>query len=145
MSTEENRLCRLIVREHFGPIVEKVANVLLRKGRMPVGMIANFTSLKPRQVRECLFVMIQHNIAVYAEAQERNRIVTYYEANRPELLHRALIPKVLIYSQKWFEREGEAIASTILAHGKLTVVECLKDIQLNTKSSALVSGRSEAQ
>ncbi|KAF9993931.1 DNA-directed RNA polymerase III subunit RPC3 [Entomortierella chlamydospora] len=141
----KNRLCRLIVREHFGPIVEKVANVLLRKGRMPVGLIANFTSLKPRQVRECLFVMIQHNIAVYAEAQERNRIVTYYEANRAELLHRALIPKVLIYSQKWFEREGEAIASTILAHGKLTVVECLKDIQLNTKSSTLVSGRSEAQ
>ncbi|KAF9434432.1 DNA-directed RNA polymerase III subunit RPC3 [Entomortierella beljakovae] len=145
MSSEESRLCRLIVREHFGPIVEKVANVLIRKGRMPVGPIAHLTSLKPRQVRECLVVMIQHNIAVYAEALERNRIQIYYEVNRTELMHRALIPKVLHYSQKWFENEGQSIALTILTHGKLTVVDCLREFQLNAKSSVLVTGRSEAQ
>ncbi|KAF9197819.1 RNA polymerase III subunit C82, partial [Haplosporangium sp. Z 27] len=140
-----NRLCRLIVREHFGPIVEKVANVLLRKGRMPVGQIAHFTTLKPRQVRECLFVMIQHNIAVFAETQEKTRIVTYYEIKKPELLHRALIPKVLYSSEKWFEREGSLVTSTILTHGKLTISDCLRYIQSNTFSSVILTGRSEAQ
>ncbi|KAF9385512.1 RNA polymerase III subunit C82 [Podila verticillata] len=128
MSTHENKLCRLIVREHFGPIVEKVANVLIRKGRMPVGMIARITTLKPKRVRECLFVMIQHNIAVYAETQEKTRIVTYYEVNRTELLNRVLIPKVLHSSQEWFESDGAAIAQTMLVHGKLTITECTNDI-----------------
>ncbi|KAF9192290.1 RNA polymerase III subunit C82 [Haplosporangium sp. Z 767] len=128
MSNNENRLCRLVIREHFGPIVEQVANVLIRKGRMPVGMIAHLTKLKPRQVRECLFVMIQHNVAVYAEQQEKTRIVTYYEIHRPELLNRVLIPKVLRYSQEWFERDGALIAQSILSHGKLTIMDCLADI-----------------
>ncbi|KAF9308231.1 DNA-directed RNA polymerase III subunit RPC3 [Podila horticola] len=128
MSTHENKLCRLIVREHFGPVVEKVANVLIRKGRMPVGMIARITSLTSKRVRECLFVMIQHNIAVYAETQEKTRMVTYYEINRPEVLNRALIPKVLRSSREWYERDGETIAQTMLLHGKLTVTECINDV-----------------
>ncbi|KAF8932123.1 RNA polymerase III subunit C82 [Dissophora ornata] len=135
MSTHENRLCRLIVREHFGPIVEKVANVLLRKGRMPVGLIASITNIKPRQVRECLLVMIQHNIAVYAEAQEKNRIVTYYEVNRTELLHRSMIPKVLRYSREWFEKDGGLVAQAILTHGKLTIEDCLKEILTDTTTA----------
>lgn len=95
---------------------------------MPVGMIARITTLKPKRVRECLFVMIQHNIAVYAETQEKTRIVTYYEVNRTELLNRVLIPKVLHSSQEWFESDGAAIAQTMLVHGKLTITECTNDI-----------------
>ncbi|KAF9084019.1 RNA polymerase III subunit C82 [Mortierella sp. AD031] len=142
MSTHENRLCRLIVREHFGPIVEKVANVLIRKGRMPVGLIANFTALKPRQVRECLFVMIQHNLVVYAESQEKTRIVTYYEINRTELLHRSLIPKVLHSSQEWFERDGIMVAQSLLTHGKLTITDCINDILATT---GVAPGRTTTQ
>ncbi|KAG0209136.1 hypothetical protein BGX28_010515 [Mortierella sp. GBA30] len=124
----ENRLCRLIVREHFGPIVEKVANVLIRKGRMPAGMIAHLTQIKLRQVRDCLLVMIQHNFVVYAEAQEKTRIVTYYEINRAELLHRTMIPKVLGYAKEWFGNDGLKIAQSMAAHGKQTILDCLADI-----------------
>ncbi|KAG0317935.1 RNA polymerase III subunit C82 [Dissophora globulifera] len=91
---------------------------------MPVGLIASVTQLKPRQVREALFVLIQHNIGVYAEVQERNRIVTYYEVHREELLHRAMIPKVLHSSQVWYERDGAAIARALLANGKMLVGDC---------------------
>ncbi|KAF9957920.1 hypothetical protein BGZ65_001776 [Modicella reniformis] len=121
---------------YFGK--KKIANVLLRKGRMPVSQIANITSIKPRQVRESLFVMIQHNIAVYAESQERSRIVTYYEINRPELLHRTIIPKLLYSAQKWFERDGGLVTHTVLKHGILTIEECIKDILVthSTSSSA---------
>ncbi|KAG0334714.1 hypothetical protein BG004_000295, partial [Podila humilis] len=119
----ENRLCRLIVREHFGPIVEKVTNVLIRKGRMPVGQIARITELAPKRVRECLFVLIQHNIAVYAEATEKTRIVTYYEVNRPELLNRVHIPQVLHSSQQWFESEGTAAIKKIFT--RMVKEKCL--------------------
>ncbi|KAG0234636.1 RNA polymerase III subunit C82 [Actinomortierella wolfii] len=124
----ENRLCKLIVREHFGPIVEKVANALLRKGRLPVGMIVATTKLSPAQVRESLVVMIQHNIAVYAETQERTRIVTYYEVNRIAIMHRAQIPKMLFYAQEWFEKDGALVAQSVMTHGKLTMKDCINDI-----------------
>ncbi|KAF9943339.1 DNA-directed RNA polymerase III subunit RPC3 [Mortierella alpina] len=144
MSTHENRLCRLIVREHFGPIVEKVANVLIRKGRMPAGMIAHMTQLKIRQVRECLFVLIQHNVAVYAETQEKTRIVTYYEINRSELLHRAMVPKVLGYAKEWFGKDGLKIAQSMVAHGKQTIVDCMADILADQEMRSNKDTRSAA-
>jgi len=109
-------------------LLQKVANVLIRKGRMPAGMIANMTQLKIRQVRECLFVLIQHNVAVYAETQEKSRMVTYYEINRTELLHRAMVPKVLGYAKEWFGNDGLKIAQSMVAHGKQTIVDCMADI-----------------
>ncbi|KAF9363954.1 RNA polymerase III subunit C82 [Mortierella sp. NVP85] len=102
------------------------------------------TSLKPRQVRECLFVMIQHNIAVYAESQERSRIVVYYEIYRPELLHRALLPKALYYAQRWFGNDGGSVAHAISKHGKLTIGDCIKDI-LDTTPSSLLVGKTSKQ
>ncbi|KAK3817420.1 MAG: hypothetical protein J3Q66DRAFT_430846 [Benniella sp.] len=112
---------------------------------MPVGQIATMTSLKPRQVRECLFVMIQHNIAVYAESQERSRIVVYYEIYRPELLHRALLPKALYYAQRWFGNDGGSVAHTISKHGKLTIGDCIKDILDTTPSSLVLAGKTSRQ
>jgi DNA-directed RNA polymerase III subunit RPC3 len=109
---------------------------------MPVGLIANFTALKPRQVRECLLVLIQHNLVVYAESQEKTRIVTYYEINRPELLHRVLIPKVLHSSQDWFERDGALITQSLLTHGKLTITDCVADI---LKTSGVAPGKTTTQ
>ncbi|KAI1302995.1 RNA polymerase III subunit C82 [Mortierella claussenii] len=111
---------------------------------MPVGLIAHLTQLKPRQVRECLFVMIQHNTAVYAESLERTRIVTYYEVNRQELLHRAMIPKVLHDSQVWFESEGGLVAMTMLTHGKMTINDCLKEILATHPSSFLGTSSSSS-
>ncbi|KAF9978351.1 RNA polymerase III subunit C82 [Actinomortierella ambigua] len=136
MSANENRLCKLIVREHFGPIVEKVANALLRKGRLPVGQISAATKLTPAQVRESLVVMIQHNIAVYAENQERARIVTYYDVNRIAILYRAQIPKMLFYTQEWFEKDGALVAQSVMAHGKVTMKDCIKDIMATRSTGA---------
>ncbi|KAF9585373.1 RNA polymerase III subunit C82 [Lunasporangiospora selenospora] len=103
------------------------ANVLIRKGRMSVPLIIKFTELKPRQVRESLLVLIQHNIAYYAESEERSRIVTYYEIDKEETLHRVLIPKVLQYSKLWFDREGEEVALSILTHGKQRITDLIGD------------------
>lgn len=125
--------------------LQKVANVLLRKGRMPVGQIANITLLKPRQVRECLFVLIQHNIAVYAQWTERDRIMVYYEINRPELLHRALLPKVLYYAQRWFGNEGGLIAQSLLKHGKLTIMDCTNDVLTTLTGASRLVGKSKQQ
>jgi len=109
---------------------------------MPVHMIAKFTELTIRQVRESLVVLIQQNLAVYAETQEKTRITTYYEVNRVEILHRAVIPKVLFSTQEWFEREGGMVSQSILTHGKLTIKDCVADI---LKTTGTAAGRSTTQ
>lgn len=108
---------------------------------MPVPMIAKFTDLSMRQVRESLVILIQHNLVVYAETQEKARMVTYYEVNRVEILNRALIPKVLYSTQEWFDRDGPLVVQSILTHGKLTITDCIADILASTGTAA---GRSAA-
>ncbi|KAF9159531.1 RNA polymerase III subunit C82 [Actinomortierella ambigua] len=125
-------------------IVQKVANALLRKGRLPVGLISAATKLTQAQVRESLVVMIQHNIAVYAETQERARIVTYYDVNRLAILHRAQIPKMLFYTQEWFEKDGALVAQSVMAHGKMTMKDCIKDI-LATRSTGATKNDKRSQ
>ena len=51
MSVYETTLCSLIMREFYGEVVEKVSIFLLKKGLMPIGVIAQATDVKIDQVR----------------------------------------------------------------------------------------------
>lgn len=50
MTQAELRLCSLLLREHFGEIVEKVGNSLLRTGPRPLRLLGGDTGLLPEQV-----------------------------------------------------------------------------------------------
>ncbi|RMC22756.1 hypothetical protein DUI87_00238 [Hirundo rustica rustica] len=49
MTQAELRLCSLLLREHFGEIVEKVGNSLLRTGPRPLRLLVGDTGLLPDQ------------------------------------------------------------------------------------------------
>ena len=50
MSKTEVRLCSLILREHYGEIVDKVGTNLLKNNCTPLRIIVNETKLKHDQV-----------------------------------------------------------------------------------------------
>ena len=50
MSTNEINLCSCILKEYHGPVAEKVGVYLLKKGAMPLRVIAQDLSLKLSQV-----------------------------------------------------------------------------------------------
>lgn len=52
MTQAELRLCSLLLQEHFGEIVEKVGNSLLRTGPRPLRLLVGDTGLLPDQVRD---------------------------------------------------------------------------------------------
>lgn len=62
MSTTDLRLCGLIIGQCFGEINRRVARVLAAKGPLACGPITQLARLPPRQVREALFVLMQHNL-----------------------------------------------------------------------------------
>ncbi|KAI8577106.1 hypothetical protein K450DRAFT_253690 [Umbelopsis ramanniana AG] len=124
MSTQP-RLCREIVLEHFGPIVEQVAQVLLTKGRLTLSGIVQFTQMPVRTVREALVVMIQHNICFYAEAREGLRQVCFYSIGQDEILLRLRIGRIIYWAGEWFGKEASTITHLMLLNGRLT----LKDLK----------------
>lgn len=50
MTQAELRLCSLLLKEHFGEIVEKVGSSLLRTGARPLRLLLGDTGLLPEQV-----------------------------------------------------------------------------------------------
>nr|XP_026654861.1 DNA-directed RNA polymerase III subunit RPC3 [Zonotrichia albicollis] len=68
MTQAELRLCSLLLREHFGEIVEKVGNSLLRTGPRPLRLLVGDTGLLPDQVRAAR----EEGILTYHGRWERN-------------------------------------------------------------------------
>jgi hypothetical protein len=48
--------------------------------------------LSSKQIKECLFVLIQHNIVVFNEANEGSRVTVYYQVLKWNILVRDRFP-----------------------------------------------------
>ncbi|KAL1923241.1 uncharacterized protein VTP21DRAFT_9617 [Calcarisporiella thermophila] len=127
--TAAPRLCSEIILEDFGPIVEKVSNVLTNKGRLPLPVIQLFTKLPRKEVRESLVILMQHNLVYYAEVQEGPNLVTYYEADPIQILLRLRFPAILYYTREWFGAEGYTIVQYLMRNGKMTLNEIKSELQ----------------
>ncbi|TPX65594.1 hypothetical protein SpCBS45565_g05058 [Spizellomyces sp. 'palustris'] len=120
MSHAQTRICRSILTEHFGPLVEKVCTVLLQRGRSNMSVLVRATDMPPRQIRESLFVLIQHNIVTYAEAPEGTRMVVYYQADVRNIILRDRFPLYIRTVQARFGEESEKILREVLRHGRIS-------------------------
>ncbi|RKF79448.1 DNA-directed RNA polymerase III subunit rpc3 [Golovinomyces cichoracearum] len=81
MSQSKNaiELCSLLVDEMYGELTSQIYSVLLRRGRLPIPLIAKYIHLGQRQVRHGLVVLIQQNL-VYHNSDEETGL-THYEAD----------------------------------------------------------------
>ena len=99
---DTTNLCVEIIRQHFGPLnavrspisltnihsfspfAQKVAEVLLHRGRLSLAHLVRFTNLKPRTVRACILVLVQQNVLWHASEED----VEVFEVNTDECLAR---------------------------------------------------------
>lgn len=114
-----NRLCRYIVLEHFGPIVEKVASTLLLRGRLNLFLLSEYCKVPKKQLRDSLFILIQHNLVSFADLPEGSKLVTYYSLEIANILNRILFMKILSLAKEKYGVEGLFIAKTFILNGKL--------------------------
>ncbi|NWV52160.1 RPC3 polymerase, partial [Daphoenositta chrysoptera] len=118
MTQAELRLCSLLLREHFGEIVEKVGNSLLRTGPRPLRLLVGDTGLLPDQVKKALCVLIQHNLARY-EAQPRGSVE--YEAQSERILRILRYPRYIYTAKTLYGDPGELLVEELLLHGHLSM------------------------
>ncbi|XP_005533551.1 PREDICTED: DNA-directed RNA polymerase III subunit RPC3 isoform X2 [Pseudopodoces humilis] len=116
MTQAELRLCSLLLQEHFGEIVEKVGNSLLRTGPRPLRLLVGDTGLLPDQVKKALCVLIQHNLVRY-EVQPRGSVE--YEAGSERILRILRYPRYIYTAKTLYGDPGELLVEELLLHGHL--------------------------
>ncbi|KII88926.1 hypothetical protein PLICRDRAFT_91400 [Plicaturopsis crispa FD-325 SS-3] len=125
---ETARLCVQIIHSHFGPLTASVASNLLTRGRLPLSHIVRFTSLKPRTVRACILVLIQHNLLWHAQTEDEGEV---FEVNTEECLMRLRFGRFVWQAEQIFGQPGGEIVQIILDHGKLRPPEILSRLSVS--------------
>ncbi|XP_039575039.1 DNA-directed RNA polymerase III subunit RPC3 [Passer montanus] len=118
MTQAELRLCSLLLREHFGEIVEKVGSSLLRTGPRPLRLLVGDTGLLPDQVKKALCVLLQHGLARF-QAQPRGPVE--YEAQGPRVLRLLRRPRYIYTAKALYGDPGELLVEELLLHGQLSM------------------------
>ena len=78
-----------------------MAKVLLQKGRLPLVSISKFSKQSISKTRECLFVLIQHNLVYWAETREGLRSSIHYSIEQNEVLARLNFGIYVKYANEW--------------------------------------------
>ncbi|KAF4400211.1 hypothetical protein G4B88_019420, partial [Cannabis sativa] len=115
-----------LITSHFGNLVAKVCENLLRRGPLTLQSLIRSTELTPLQVKNSLLILIQHN-CVQAFSIEQigaggNEVkVTQYLAVFSNILHRLRFPKFLAIVSQELDKDCEEIFEGLIQHGRLTL------------------------
>lgn len=118
MSVQQKRVASLILKEHYGEIVEKVGTYLVAKGPRPLREIIQDTKLTRDQIQKSLCCLIQHHFVTF-EVNKKN--VTLYNAWISNILLRARAPRYIFCAKSIFGYTGELIVDEILQHGAVAM------------------------
>ncbi|XWS61167.1 hypothetical protein CRYUN_Cryun07bG0102600 [Craigia yunnanensis] len=116
-----------LITTHFGDLVAKVCECLLRKGPLTLRVIVRFTELTSSQVKNSLLVLIQHN-CVQAFILEQSgddgdgaKLNTQYIALFNNIIHRWRFPKFLTIVSQKLDKQCVELLEALLLHGRLTL------------------------
>ncbi|KAJ2299457.1 RNA polymerase III subunit C82 [Coemansia sp. RSA 2706] len=121
MFTQLEDLCRRLVHEHYGPLVEKVAAVLIEDGRLALGRIIARTGMSALSVRQALAVLIQHCLATHAQARDGARQTTYYSINLRNILRLQRAGLYLALVEERMGQFGLLVFNEVLLNGCMSI------------------------
>lgn len=125
MTQVEIKLCSLLLREHFGEIVETVGTHLIRTGGQPLRLVAHEVKMPLEQVRKALCVLIQHNLVTY---QLQKRGLVEYEAHCARVLRILRYPRYIYTTKTLYNDTGELIVEEMLLNGKMSMSAVVKKV-----------------
>ncbi|XP_039033044.1 uncharacterized protein LOC120168655 [Hibiscus syriacus] len=126
-----------LITTHFGDLVAKVCECLLRRGPLTLQATVRFTELTSSQVKNCLLVLIQHNcvqafvLEQSVEHGDAAKATTQYVALYDNIFHRWRFPKFLTIVSQKLDKQCVDLLEALLQHGRLT----LKQMSDRAKSS----------
>nr|CAG8448054.1 9478_t:CDS:10 [Entrophospora candida] len=136
MAETLKHLCSYIIRDDFGPVVEQVAKALLEKGRLTLQSISTHSKLTISKTRECIFVLIQHNLVYWAESREGEKIFVYYSIEKNEIISRLNFGIYLKNANEWIGHLcSRKIVEQISLMGKTTFSSFIEELKLSKRTN----------
>ncbi|XP_058876897.1 DNA-directed RNA polymerase III subunit RPC3 [Acipenser ruthenus] len=125
MTLEESNLCSLLLREHFGEVVDRVGTHLIRTGAQPLRMIAHDTGTLLDLVKKALCVLIQHSLAWF-RVSRRGQVE--YEADCTRVLRLQRYPRYIYTAKTLYGDTGELAVEELLQHGKMSMSRVVRRV-----------------
>lgn len=118
--THTRRLCVEIIHTQFGPLtavsffivftslskwpllLQKLASVLLTRGRLPLLQLARFAELRPRTARASILILVQQNILWHTKGDDD---IEMFEINVDDCLMRLRFGKFVWLANHIFGKE----------------------------------------
>ncbi|RDW71403.1 hypothetical protein BP6252_07966 [Coleophoma cylindrospora] len=114
-------LCALLVDETYGELTSRIFTILLRRGRLPITLLAQHTRLSPRQLRHGLVVLLQQNLLFYHTDTDSG--VTHYEANHDAAYALIRSGKILNIVEERFGEQSRDVVQNLLLLGHTKVAD----------------------
>ncbi|KAL5744618.1 hypothetical protein ACOSQ2_027734 [Xanthoceras sorbifolium] len=134
-----------VITEHFGNLVSKVCECLLRRGPLSRSNIKRYTELSDDQIKNSLLVLIQHNcVQGFAVEQpggfgEASRVVTQYLVLFDNILHRMRFGKFMTIVSQDLDEECIDLLKGLLEHGRLTLKQMFDRVNSAVREGKLVT------
>ncbi|XP_018593411.1 DNA-directed RNA polymerase III subunit RPC3 [Scleropages formosus] len=124
MTTQEVRLCGLLLQEHYGEVVEKVGTHLLRNGALMLRAIAHETSTPLDLVKKSLCVLIQHGLCGFRSGRRG----VEYHLNGERILRVLRYPRYIYTAKTLYGDAGELIVEEVLQRGHMTMSHAVRTV-----------------
>lgn len=122
MSQAAADLAVAVIGERFGPLVCKVANIVLQAGTLPLPLIVQKTKLKMLQVRKALCVLCEHSlITIEPDTAGRPQYKGCFEG----AVNMLRVPRCVLAAKTLYGEQAEAIIEELAARGQLTLQDCI--------------------
>lgn len=128
MTANEVRLCGLLLREHFGEVVEKVGTHLLRNGQQNLRTILHETGMPLDQVKKSLCVLVQQGACMFSSGRKGPGSPAEFCANGDRILRILRYPRYIYTAKTLYGDTGELIIEELLQRGHLTMSETVKTV-----------------
>lgn len=113
--------------------------MLLERGRLSFGELRRYARVKLHQVRECLLVLVQHNLVktylLATDATTHGPRRHLYEADVDQILMRLRHPKFLLHAKETLGEEAESVLQALLENGRLRLSQVLSSVATKSESS----------
>uniref|UniRef100_A0AAQ4P6W8 DNA-directed RNA polymerase III subunit RPC3 n=1 Tax=Gasterosteus aculeatus aculeatus TaxID=481459 RepID=A0AAQ4P6W8_GASAC len=128
MTAQEVRLCGLLLREHFGEVVEKVGTHLLRGGAQNLRIIIHETGVPLDLVKKSLCVLVQHGACVFSSGRKGAGSPTEYRTSCDRILRILRYPRYIYTTKTLYGDTGELIIEELLQRGHMTMSSTVKTV-----------------
>uniref|UniRef100_A0A3P8S1T1 DNA-directed RNA polymerase III subunit RPC3 n=1 Tax=Amphiprion percula TaxID=161767 RepID=A0A3P8S1T1_AMPPE len=128
MTAQEVRLCGLLLREHFGEVVEKVGTHLLRSGAQNLRTIIHETGLSVDLVKKSLMVLVQHGACLFSSGRKGPGSPTEYRSGCDRILRILRYPRYIYTAKTLYGDTGELVVEELLQRGHMTMSGTVKTV-----------------